>query len=82
MRQLKGIIAKLSRPRYPPHHDNFCSCSHRVGRATSRGQAKKLFTLKEHKEATKNIECRKGKGVLDEIPKALENARRFVGHTP
>jgi tRNA-splicing ligase RtcB len=55
------------------NHESFCSCSHGAGRAMSRGQAKKIFTIQDHKEATKNIECRKDKEVLDETPKAYKD---------
>jgi len=44
------------------------SCSHGAGRSMSRSQAKKKFTVDDLIEQTKGIECRKDKGVLDEIP--------------
>lgn len=53
--------------------DSFCSCSHGAGRKMSRTAAKKRFTVKEHAEATKGVECRKDKGVLDETPGAYKN---------
>ena len=48
--------------------DSFCSCSHGAGRAMSRGQAKKTFTVEDHIKATAGVECRKDEGVLDETP--------------
>src|SRR5262249_15906000 len=37
--------------------DSFCSCSHGAGRAMSRGEAKRRFSLKDHREAVKGVEC-------------------------
>lgn len=48
--------------------ESFNSCSHGAGRKMSRNEAKKRFTLKDHEEATKGIECRKDAGVIDETP--------------
>lgn len=53
--------------------DSFCSCSHGAGRRFSRSKAKQHFTLEDHKEATKGVECRKDIGVLDETPGAYKN---------
>jgi tRNA-splicing ligase RtcB len=39
----------------------------------SRSDAKKSFTLKDHREATKGVECRKDKGVIDETPLAYKD---------
>ena len=52
--------------------DSFESCSHGAGRAMSREQAKKTFTLKMHREATEGVECRKDKDVIDETPGAYK----------
>lgn len=52
--------------------ESFCSCSHGAGRAMSRAKAKELFTLKDHREATEGVECRKDKDVIDETPKAYK----------
>src|SRR4029079_8296277 len=38
--------------------DSFCSCSHGAGRAMSRTEAKRRFTLADHERATAGIECR------------------------
>ena len=48
--------------------DSFNSCSHGAGRTMSRTQAKKLFTLDDHKKATEGVECRKDEDVIDETP--------------
>lgn len=51
----------------------FFSCSHGAGRAMSRNQAKKLFTLEDHAKATAGVECRKDEGVIDETPAAYKD---------
>ena len=38
----------------------------------SRGEAKRHFTLKDHRAATQGVECRKDKGVIDETPGAYK----------
>lgn len=53
--------------------DSFCSCSHGAGRVMSRGQAKKLISLDQHRAAVKGIECRTDEGVLDESPAAYKD---------
>ena len=52
---------------------SFDSCSHGAGRAMSRGEARRRFTLAEHRAATKGVECRKDKDVLDETPAAYKD---------
>jgi tRNA-splicing ligase RtcB len=47
---------------------SFNSCSHGAGRVMSRAEAKRTFTVKDHIAATKGVECRKDKGVIDETP--------------
>jgi tRNA-splicing ligase RtcB len=49
------------------------SCSHGAGRKMSRTQAKQSFTLKDHREATEGVECRKDKDVIDETPAAYKD---------
>ena len=53
--------------------ESFCSCSHGAGRAMSRTEAKKRFTLEDHAKATEGIECRKDEGVIDETPAAYKS---------
>ncbi len=53
--------------------ESFRSCSHGAGRVMSRGQAKKLISLEDHKAAMKGIECRVDEGVLDESPAAYKD---------
>ncbi len=52
--------------------ESFCSCSHGAGRAMSRGEAKRRFTVEDHAKATEGIECRKDAGVIDETPMAYK----------
>jgi tRNA-splicing ligase RtcB len=51
---------------------SFHSCSHGAGRAMSRGEAKRKFTLEDHAAATEGIECRKDADVIDETPMAYK----------
>lgn len=53
--------------------DSFCSCSHGAGRAMSRGEAKRRFSLADHASATAGIECRKDADVIDETPMAYKD---------
>ncbi len=53
--------------------ESFQSCSHGAGRVMSRGDAKKLFTVHDHAEATRGVECRKDAAVLDETPGAYKD---------
>lgn len=53
--------------------DSFHTCSHGAGRAMSRAEAKRRFTLEDHVKATEGIECRKDAGVIDETPMAYKD---------
>ena len=53
--------------------DSFESCSHGAGRVMSRGEAKRRFTLADHRTATEGVECRKDKDVIDETPAAYKD---------
>lgn len=55
------------------NQDSFHSCSHGAGRRMSRTEAKNTFTLKDHREATEGVECRKDKDVIDETPGAYKD---------
>lgn len=52
---------------------SYCSCSHGAGRKMSRTKAKKSFSLDDLLEQTQGVECRKDKGILDEIPGAYKS---------
>ena len=54
------------------NRDSFQSCSHGAGRAMSRNEAKKRFSLDDHAKATDGVECRKDAGVIDETPAAYK----------
>lgn len=49
------------------------SCSHGAGRAMSRTEAKKRFTVEDHIKATEGVECRKDEEVIDETPGAYKD---------
>jgi tRNA-splicing ligase RtcB (3'-phosphate/5'-hydroxy nucleic acid ligase) len=53
--------------------ESFESCSHGAGRAMSRNEAKRRFTLEDHRKATEGIECRKDVDVIDETPAAYKS---------
>ncbi|KQZ59608.1 MULTISPECIES: RtcB family protein [unclassified Lysobacter] len=53
--------------------DSFHSCSHGAGRVMSRTQARASITLKQHREATAHVECRKDAAVIDESPAAYKS---------
>ncbi len=52
--------------------DSYCSCSHGAGRLMSRSKAKKEFTEADLIAQTQGIECRKDRGIIDEIPGAYK----------
>jgi len=51
----------------------FESCSHGAGRVMSRNEAKRRFTLADHRAATDGVECRKDADVIDETPAAYKD---------
>lgn len=55
------------------NREAFCSCSHGAGRAMSRNEARKRFTLEDHAAATEGVECRKDEEVIDETPAAYKS---------
>ena len=52
---------------------SFCTCSHGAGRAMSRNEAKRRFTVDDHMRATAGVECRKDAAVIDETPMAYKD---------
>ena len=52
--------------------ESFESCSHGAGRAMSRNEAKRRFSLADHARATEGVECRKDADVIDETPGAYK----------
>jgi tRNA-splicing ligase RtcB len=55
------------------NRESFCSCSHGAGRAMSRTEARRRFTVEDHRLATEGVECRKDPGVIDETPAAYKS---------
>jgi tRNA-splicing ligase RtcB len=55
------------------NEESFCSCSHGAGRAMSRTEAKRRYTLQDQAAATAGVECRKDAEVIDEIPMAYKD---------
>jgi len=53
--------------------ESFCSCSHGAGRAMSRNEAKRRFTVADHMKMTEGVECRKDADVIDETPAAYKS---------
>lgn len=52
--------------------ESFNSCAHGAGRTMSRTEARKRFSVADHVEATKGVECKKDASVLDETPGAYK----------
>jgi len=61
------IVTGLGEP------DAFSSASHGAGRRMSRTRAKATFSVKDLDRQTAGVECRKDKGVIDEIPAAYKS---------
>jgi len=53
--------------------ESFFSCAHGAGRRMSRSEAKRRFSRADLEAQTRGVECRKDKGVLDEIPGAYKD---------
>jgi tRNA-splicing ligase RtcB len=53
--------------------ESFHSCSHGAGRAMSRAEAKRRFTIEDHIRMTEGVECRKDEDVIDETPAAYKS---------
>ena len=53
--------------------DSFESCSHGAGRAMSRTEARRRFTVEDHARMTAGVECRKDRRVIDETPAAYKD---------
>jgi tRNA-splicing ligase RtcB len=66
------IIKGLGNPQ------SFNSCSHGAGRKMSRTKAKSKYTIDDLKKQTAGVECRKDKGVVDEIPGAYKDIEEVM----
>lgn len=60
--------------------ESWCSCSHGAGRAMSRSAAKKAFTQEDVVAQTHGVECRKDRGVIDEIPGAYKDIDQVMAN--
>jgi tRNA-splicing ligase RtcB len=58
--------------------DSFESASHGAGRRMSRNKARKQFTEADLAEQTAGVECRKDRGVVDEIPAAYKDIDEVI----
>jgi len=52
---------------------SLCSCAHGAGRRMSRTAARRQFSREDLVNQTMGVECRKDKGVIDEIPSAYKD---------
>jgi tRNA-splicing ligase RtcB len=66
------IIRGLGNPQ------SFNSCSHGAGRKMSRTKAKSKYTIEDLKQQTMGVECRKDRGVVDEIPGAYKDIEEVM----
>ncbi len=57
---------------------SFESASYGAGRRMSRTEARKRFNLRDLKDQTAGVECRKDAGVIDEAPQAYKNIDRVM----
>jgi tRNA-splicing ligase RtcB len=58
--------------------DSFESASHGAGRRMSRHQARKRFSAADLERQTRGVECRKDRGVVDEIPGAYKDIHEVM----
>ncbi len=59
---------------------SFCSCAHGAGRRMSRSKAKRQFNRQDLERQTEGVECRKDRGVVDEIPAAYKDIDEVMEH--
>jgi tRNA-splicing ligase RtcB (3'-phosphate/5'-hydroxy nucleic acid ligase) len=60
--------------------ESFQSCAHGAGRLFSRTEAKRRFNRADLERQTQGVECRKDKGVLDELPAAYKDIDRVMAN--
>src|SRR5207247_8653087 len=58
--------------------ESFHSASHGAGRRMSRTEARKRFKVRDLREQTEGVECRKDPGVIDEAPKAYKDIDKVM----
>ncbi len=69
---IPAAVARSYIVRGKGNEESFHSCSHGAGRAMSRNEAKKRFTVADHVRMTEGVECRKDADVIDETPAAYK----------
>ncbi len=60
--------------------ESFESASHGAGRRMSRGQARRTFKNEDILKQLKGIECRKDKGIIDELPSAYKDIDQVMAY--
>ena len=58
--------------------ESFQSASHGAGRRMSRTEARKRFKVRDLREQTEGVECRKDPGVIDELPEAYKDIDKVM----
>lgn len=58
--------------------ESYNSCSHGAGRKMSRTKAKAKYTIDDLKKQTMGVECRKDRGIVDEIPGAYKDIEKVM----
>jgi len=58
--------------------ESFCSCSHGAGRKMSRTKAREQFTIEDLIQQTQNVESRKDRAIIDEIPSAYKSIKEVM----
>ncbi|MDM8562936.1 RtcB family protein, partial [Candidatus Marithioploca araucensis] len=71
-----GVKSYIVRGKGNP--ESFCSCSHGAGRQMSRTEAKRRFNTNDMETQTQGVECRKDRGVIDEIPGAYKDIDKVM----
>ena len=61
--------------------DALDSCAHGAGRRMSRSQAKAAYTVADLERQTAGVECRKDRGVIDEIPGAYKDIDAVIANS-
>lgn len=57
---------------------SFHSCSHGAGRLMSRRASRRAFDISAIESQTQGVECRKDKGIIDELPLAYKDIDRVM----
>ena len=60
--------------------ESFHSASHGAGRVMSRSKARKTFTEDDISEQLGDVECRRDRGILDELPQAYKSIDQVMAN--